>query len=73
MKTCYYTLITGASEGLGKAFALEMAKRKHNLILIALPESSLVSLASFIERNFGVSVMPIEIDISTKKKLRRVI
>jgi uncharacterized protein len=67
MKTCYYTLITGASEGLGKAFALEMAKRKHNLILIALPESSLVSLASFIERNFGVSVMPIEIDISTKK------
>ena len=32
-----YTLITGASEGLGKALAIECAGRNMNLILVALP------------------------------------
>jgi len=47
-----YSIITGASEGLGKAFSMELAKRKHNLVLVALPSSGLSDLASFIEINF---------------------
>lgn len=62
-----YSIITGASEGLGKAFALELAGRKHNLILVALPSSGLSSLASFIERNFEVKVFMVETDLSTKE------
>ena len=62
-----YTIITGASEGLGKAFALELAKRNHNLVLVALPSSGLSDLASFIERNFDVDVFIVETDLSTKE------
>lgn len=58
-----YTLITGASEGLGKAFALECAKRNMNLLLVALPHSGLDELADFIRRNFSVSVYIFEKDL----------
>ena len=41
----FYTLITGASEGFGRALAIECASRKMNLILVALPDSNLHFLA----------------------------
>jgi len=60
----YYTLITGASEGLGKALALECASRKMNLILVALPDSGLKELANFIRHNFMTEVIIFEKDLS---------
>jgi uncharacterized protein len=59
----YYTLITGASEGFGKALAIECACRKMNLILVALPGPELYSLAGFIKRNYCVDVISIEKDL----------
>ena len=59
-----YTLITGASEGLGKSFALTCAGLKHNLILVALPGPELDHLALFIEQNFSVKVIAIHQDLS---------
>lgn len=59
----YYTLITGASEGLGKALALECAHRKMNLILVALPGPTLYPLADLIRRNYCVDVIAIEKDL----------
>lgn len=59
-----YTLITGASEGLGKSFALDCAGRNMNLILVALPDSGLDRLANFIRRNFTVSVITFEKDLT---------
>lgn len=61
-----YALITGASEGFGKALALECADRKINLILAALPGSGLENLADFIRRNFNVKVFCFEHDLSRK-------
>ena len=52
-----YTLITGASEGLGKALAIECARRKMNLVLVALPGRELYDLADFIRRYYNVDVM----------------
>ncbi len=40
-----YAVITGASKGLGKCFALELAKRKINTILIALPDEGIGKVA----------------------------
>lgn len=63
MNSHYYTLITGASEGFGKALAIECAIRKMNLILVALPGPELHSLAGLIKRNYCVDVFSIEKDL----------
>ncbi|WP_276504824.1 SDR family NAD(P)-dependent oxidoreductase [Terrimonas pollutisoli] len=58
-----YTLITGSSEGLGKAFAIECAKRGMNLILVALPGPELYALAALIKANYPVEVVCIGKDL----------
>jgi short-subunit dehydrogenase len=63
MRNHFYTLITGASEGFGKALAIECARRNMNLILVALPGAELFYLAAFIKRNYGVSVIAVEKDL----------
>jgi short-subunit dehydrogenase len=63
MHNHFYTLITGASEGFGKALAIECASRKMNLILVALPDSELYSLAESIKQKYKVDVIAIEKDL----------
>lgn len=63
----YYCLITGASEGFGKALALECASRKMNLVLVALPGAELHYLAGFIKRNYHVDVVAIEKDLCSEQ------
>ncbi len=58
-----YTLITGASEGFGKALAIECARRKMNLILVALPGVELQQLVDFIKCRYAVLVTGIEKDL----------
>ncbi len=62
-----YCLITGASEGFGKALSIECATRKMNLILVALPCPELYHLAIFIKKNYGVEVIAIEKDLSKEE------
>jgi short-subunit dehydrogenase len=61
-ETC--TVITGASQGLGKAFAEECALRGHNLVLAALPDTGLTEVATWIARVHGVRVLPLEVDLT---------
>lgn len=63
-----FALITGASEGFGKALALECAARNMNLVLVALPGSGLKSLCCYIERNFNVITYCLEHDLSKKEE-----
>lgn len=67
MKTCVYTLITGASEGLGKALAVECASRKMNLILVALPGTQLQCFAEKLKDDYGVDAVAIEKDLSAEE------
>ena len=71
MKKKYYTLITGASEGLGKALAFEFAEKGHNLVLVALPNQGLIHVAKFISMNFPVSVHFMEMDLSVPDNCRK--
>jgi len=57
-------IITGASEGLGKSFAIELAGRNINLVLVALPNSGLPDLACYIRKNFEVKVHDLELDLT---------
>ncbi|RYY24741.1 MAG: SDR family NAD(P)-dependent oxidoreductase [Chitinophagaceae bacterium] len=59
-----YTLITGASEGLGKSLAIECASRNMNLVLVALPGSELLQVRDYVSRNFNVDVLAIEQDLT---------
>src|SRR6187402_3322359 len=68
MRSKNFALITGASEGFGKAMALECAARNMNLVLVALPGSRLSSLSCFIERDYGVTVLFFEHDLSKKEE-----
>ncbi len=62
-----YCLITGASEGFGKALAIECASRNMNLVLVALPGPQLHYLSDFIKRKYSVDVWAIEKDLSIEE------
>jgi uncharacterized protein len=59
-----YALITGASSGLGKAFAQQCAKRKFNLILIDIPGSATASIAVHLKVKYKVKVQVFEFDLT---------
>lgn len=64
-----YTIITGASKGLGKEFAIQCAKRKLNLILVALPESNLNPLCYNLKKEYGIKVKGYEFDLTNKNEI----
>lgn len=57
-------LITGASQGLGKAFAEECAGRGMDLVLAALPDTGLREVAHVLEKAHQVRIETIEIDLT---------
>ncbi|PKL01172.1 MAG: ketoacyl reductase [Tenericutes bacterium HGW-Tenericutes-1] len=59
-----YSLITGASSGIGRAMALELAKRGSDLILVARRETELKELKDIITTQYKVAVVIKVLDIS---------
>ncbi len=64
-KNCF-TLITGASTGIGRAIAREMASRKHNLILHSLPGENLSGLCQELTGNYNIQALFHEVDLTTE-------
>jgi NAD+-dependent farnesol dehydrogenase len=59
----YYTVITGASSGIGRALAMECAQKGMNLLLVSLPNTGLPEFASELEQYFEISVKFQEINL----------
>ncbi len=63
-----YTLITGASSGIGEATTRRFAKEGRNLILIARREDRLKKLSSDLQ-TFGIEVMVRALDVTDAEAL----
>lgn len=68
----YFTLITGASSGIGKALAIECAQRGMNLILVSLPESGLPDLSEEISKTHQIIVEYFEINLTNENAHKEV-
>lgn len=61
-----FAIITGASQGLGKALAYECAGRKINMVLLALPNEGLADFATALQNQFGIQTLVYETDLSVE-------
>jgi len=59
-----YTLLTGASSGIGFEMAKILASKNHNLILVARSQDKLVALQKELRNQFGVDVIYLLYDLS---------
>lgn len=65
-------VITGASDGIGAVYADRLARRGHNLILVARRADKLSVLADQLRRDTGVAIDVIAADLANPEDLARV-
>ncbi|MCC7075589.1 MAG: SDR family oxidoreductase [Acidimicrobiia bacterium] len=65
-------LVTGASSGIGKAFAEALARQGTDLVVVARDEARLGELAARLEHDAGVGVEVIGADLTVVEDLARV-
>src|SRR5438552_2494626 len=57
------TLITGASSGIGEAFARKLATQGHDLVLVARSEDKLIALCNELGRSQNIRAQYVAIDL----------
>ena len=63
MTNTTYTLITGASRGIGKELAVEAAKDGRHLILVAQQQQPLEAVAQLLTAQYGATVQTLVQDL----------
>ncbi len=58
------TLITGASSGIGEAFARQLAAKKHNLVLVARSEKKLIELCDELMITHKITAHYVALDLT---------
>jgi short-subunit dehydrogenase len=65
-------VITGATAGIGRAYAEQLARRGHSLLLIARDEARLSAIAAELTRTHGVGATVLRADLSDEADIGRV-
>jgi len=59
-----YALVTGGSQGIGRAIARELAGRGYGILIAALDNSFLNETATELAENFKVPVLKFPVDLT---------
>jgi short-subunit dehydrogenase len=65
-------LITGASSGIGTTYADRLARRGHDLVLVARDKDRMAVIADRLRRETGVSIDVLPADLTEPADLARV-
>src|SRR6185369_9801817 len=65
------TLITGASSGIGEAFARKLAARGHNLLLVSRTEEKLMMVCNEVGRSHNIRAEYFAVDLSKADAAQR--
>ena len=68
-----FALVTGGSRGLGREFVIELARKKINVLIVALPDDGLPGLCQFIRNNFSVECHYLEIDLTNHNSIEELV
>jgi len=66
-------LITGASSGIGAEFAVQLAEKGYNLILVARREERLKQLGDELQGEYGIECTIIAVDLSLMENIEKII
>lgn len=59
-----YALITGGSSGVGKEYAIQLAKRGYDIAIVSNRKEQNQEVASYIAKQYGVKVESLDIDLT---------
>lgn len=65
-------VVTGASQGIGEAFAHELARNGHDVFLVALGGTGLAEVAGRVRGEHGVAAHHLEVDLAEPASIERI-
>lgn len=66
-----WALVTGATDGIGKGFCFELAKKGMNIVLVSRNKAKLEAVAQEIEQKFNVKTKVIDIDFTQDRDVQQ--
>jgi short-subunit dehydrogenase len=66
-----WALITGASSGIGKEFAIQLAAQGLNIVLVARRSELLESLSAKLKQDAGIKTLIVAIDLTEKESIKK--